>query len=111
MKIKSASDPHPRPSIPHSFPLSRGERGRLEIPFSSWEKGMGRGKGEGRLELRPRRAEQVPSVSCLDATPERDAAPRLPACLRAPSRSHPPEWGPCSTFRRTFPCTGEGHGM
>ena len=56
-------------------------------------------------------AEQVPSVSCLDATPERDAAPQLPACLRAPSRSHPHEWGPCSTFRRTFPCTGEGHGM
>jgi len=30
--------------------------------------------------LRPRRAEQVPSVLCLDATPERDAAPQLTAC-------------------------------
>ena len=38
---------------------------------------------------RPRRAEQVPSALCLDATPERDAVPQWPACLRAPPRSHP----------------------
>src|SRR6266404_753576 len=43
---------------------------------------------------RPRRAEQVPSVLCLDATPERDAAPQSPACLCAPPRSHPQESGP-----------------
>jgi len=46
------------------------------------------------LTLRPRRAEQVPSVLCLDATPERDAAPQLPACLCAPTRSHPQKTGP-----------------
>src|SRR5260221_14132275 len=38
--------------------------------------------------------EQVPSVLCLDATPERDAAPQSPACLCAPPRSHPQESGP-----------------
>jgi len=43
---------------------------------------------------RARRAEQVPSVLCLDATPERDAAPRLLACLSAPSRSHTRKPGP-----------------
>ena len=46
------------------------------------------------LTLRPRRVEQVPSELCLDATPERDAAPLLPACLCAPTRSHPQESGP-----------------
>jgi hypothetical protein len=62
--------------------------------------------------LRPRRAEQVPSVLCLDATPQRDAAPRWSACLRAPSRSHPREPGPLLHVsahlplrrRECFPC-------
>ena len=31
--------------IPHSFPLSRAERGRVEPPFSSWEKGGDEGTG------------------------------------------------------------------
>jgi len=51
---------------------------------------------------------RFPSAWPMDATPQRDAAPRLAACLCAPPRSHPQEWGPCSTFRRTSPTRGEG---
>ena len=43
----------------------------------------------------PRRAEQVPSGVCLDATPERDnRAPVIARSLHAPSRSHPRKPGP-----------------
>jgi hypothetical protein len=58
--------------------------------------------------LRPRRAEQVPSVLCLDATPERDAAPQLPACLRAPPRSHPRKPGPLLHVSAHLPLRGRG---
>ena len=37
----------------------------------------------------PRRAEQVPSVSCLDATPERDGRAPDARSSYAPARSHP----------------------
>ena len=47
---------------------------------------------------RPLRAEQVPSVVCLDATPERDASCRMCAFLCVPPRSHPRS-GPCSALR------------
>ena len=57
---------------------------------------------------RPRRAEQVPSVLCLDATLERDAAPHLPACLRAPQRSHPRKPGPLLHVSAHLPRKGGG---
>jgi len=39
----------PAPPSPHSFPLSRMERGKLEPPFSTWEKGGDEGSsGEGK---------------------------------------------------------------
>ena len=42
----------PAPPSPHSFPLSRVERGRVAPPFSAWEKGGDEGSsGEGRLEI------------------------------------------------------------
>jgi hypothetical protein len=50
--------------------------------------------------VRPRRAEQVPSVVCLDATPERDAARRYDARSYARLRGHIPQAGPCSALRR-----------
>jgi hypothetical protein len=55
--------------------------------------------GEDLRQSVPRRAEQVPSVVCLDATPERDVERRM----RGPhTRLHGriPQAGPCSTFRR-----------
>src|SRR5262245_16411332 len=42
---------------------------------------------------RPRRAEQVPSVLCLDATPERDAAPGIDRVLTCASTVASPETG------------------
>ena len=61
--------------------------------------------------LRPRRAEQVPSALCLDATPKRDAAPQWSACLRAPSRSHPRKPGPLLHVSAHLPRQkGEGIG-
>jgi len=69
----------------------RFERDAL-LPFGDDEEDDAASAGPS--PLRPRRAEQVPSVLCLDATPERDAAPEWSACLRAPSRSHPRKPGP-----------------
>ena len=68
----------------------RLRRARVKVlPAQKEKRARFRARLDGPLIPRPRRAEQVPSASCLDATPERDAAPQWSACLRAPSRSHP----------------------
>ena len=93
------------------IPGNRGPCSTFRRTFPCTGEGHGMGAGRGVARERPRRAEQVPSALCLDATPERDAAPHLPACLRAPSRSHPRKPEPLlNVSAHLLPARGKGMG-